>query len=85
MARHRLRHGASHPAGTGRRRVGRSQRDCAFLPRRLLGLTIPLAPPVESLNAAVAAALVLFEIRRRRTEAGERAGSIGSGSAPGPG
>ncbi len=30
-----------------------------------LGLTIPLAPPVESLNAAVAASLVLFEIRRR--------------------
>lgn len=30
-----------------------------------LRLTIPLAPPVESLNAAVAAALVLFEIRRR--------------------
>jgi len=29
-------------------------------------LTIPLAPPVESLNATVAAALVLFEIRRRR-------------------
>lgn len=31
-----------------------------------LRLTIPLAAPVESLNAAVAAALVLFEIRRRR-------------------
>jgi TrmH family RNA methyltransferase len=30
-----------------------------------LRLTIPLAPPVESLNAAVAAALVLFELRRR--------------------
>lgn len=29
-------------------------------------LTIPLAPPVESLNATVAAALVLFEIRRQR-------------------
>lgn len=29
-------------------------------------LTIPLAPPVESLNATVAAALTLFEIRRRR-------------------
>ncbi len=37
------------------------------------GLTIPLAAPVESLNAAVAAALVLFEIRRRRT-GGERGG-----------
>lgn len=31
-----------------------------------LGITIPLAPPVESLNVTVAAALVLFEIRRRR-------------------
>lgn len=29
-------------------------------------LTIPVAPPVESLNVTVAAALVLFEIRRRR-------------------
>ena len=29
-------------------------------------LTIPLASPVESLNAAVAAAVTLFEIRRRR-------------------
>lgn len=28
-------------------------------------LTIPLAPPVESLNVAVAAAVALFEIRRR--------------------
>lgn len=31
-----------------------------------LALTIPLAPPVESLNATVAAALVLFEVRRQR-------------------
>jgi RNA methyltransferase, TrmH family len=31
-----------------------------------LRLTIPIAPPVESLNATVAAALVLFEQRRRR-------------------
>lgn len=31
-----------------------------------LRLTIPLQPPVESLNATVAAALVLFEVRRRR-------------------
>lgn len=29
-------------------------------------LTVPVAPPVESLNVTVAAALVLFEIRRRR-------------------
>ncbi len=29
-------------------------------------LTIPLTPPVESLNVAVAAAVALFEIRRRR-------------------
>lgn len=32
-----------------------------------LALTIPLAAPVESLNATVAAALVLFEARRRRS------------------
>ncbi len=31
-----------------------------------LAVTIPLATPVESLNATVAAALVLFEIARRR-------------------
>lgn len=31
-----------------------------------VGVTIPLAEPVESLNATVAASLVLFEIRRRR-------------------
>jgi TrmH family RNA methyltransferase len=31
-----------------------------------LRLTIPVEPPVESLNATVAAALVLFEARRRR-------------------
>lgn len=31
-----------------------------------LRLTIPIEPPVESLNATVAAALVLFEARRRR-------------------
>jgi len=30
-----------------------------------LALTIPVEPPVESLNAVVAAALVLFEIRRQ--------------------
>ncbi len=36
--------------------------------RRLaaLELTIPLEPPVESLNVAVAAAVALFELRRRR-------------------
>ena len=31
-----------------------------------LAITIPLAPAVESLNVAVAAAVVLFEIRRQR-------------------
>jgi len=31
-----------------------------------LRLTIPVEPPVESLNAVVAAALVLFELRRQR-------------------
>jgi TrmH family RNA methyltransferase len=34
--------------------------------RAAVVVTIPVAAPVESLNAAVAAALVLFEIRRRR-------------------
>lgn len=33
-----------------------------------LGLTISIEPPVESLNATVAAALVLFELRRRRRD-----------------
>ncbi len=41
-----------------------------------LRLTVPLAPPVESLNAAMAAALVLFEVRRRR------AGHAGPRSLP---
>lgn len=50
-----------------------------LLARADLRLTIPLAPPVESLNAAVAAALVLFEIRRRRSAAGP----AGSGPAAG--
>ncbi len=39
-----------------------------ILRRADLGITIPLAAPVESLNAAVAAALVLFEVRRRRPD-----------------
>ncbi|MEA2599584.1 MAG: methyltransferase, TrmH family [Acidobacteriota bacterium] len=38
----------------------------ALLARAELRLTIPLEPAVESLNATVAAALVLFELRRRR-------------------
>jgi TrmH family RNA methyltransferase len=38
----------------------------ALLTRADLRLTIPLEPAVESLNATVAAALVLFELRRRR-------------------
>lgn len=38
----------------------------ALLVRAGLLLTIPIEPPVESLNATVAAALVLFEVRRRR-------------------
>ncbi len=36
--------------------------------RAALRLTIPLEPPVESLNATVAAALALFELRRRRLQ-----------------
>ncbi|HYU31501.1 MAG TPA: RNA methyltransferase [Thermoanaerobaculia bacterium] len=38
----------------------------ALLAQAGLRLTIPIEPPVESLNATVAAALVLFEARRRR-------------------
>lgn len=38
----------------------------AVAERASIALTIPLAPPVESLNAAVAAGIVLFEIVRRR-------------------
>lgn len=38
----------------------------AVLAQADLHLTIPIEPPVESLNATVAAALVLFEARRRR-------------------
>jgi RNA methyltransferase, TrmH family len=38
----------------------------ALFRRAALRLTIPLEPPVESLNATVAAALALFELRRRR-------------------
>jgi TrmH family RNA methyltransferase len=38
----------------------------ALRERAGLRLTIPIQPPVESLNATVAAALVLFEVRRRR-------------------
>ncbi len=35
--------------------------------RAELRVTIPIEPPVESLNVTVAAALALFEVRRRRT------------------
>jgi len=36
-------------------------------------VTIPMQPPVESLNAAVSAALLVYEARRQRTTASERA------------
>jgi TrmH family RNA methyltransferase len=47
------------------------------LPRDLIEaadtqVTIPMEPPVESLNAAVAAALVTYEARRQRESGGER-------------
>ncbi|HEY2739272.1 MAG TPA: TrmH family RNA methyltransferase, partial [Thermoanaerobaculia bacterium] len=42
----------------------------ALTARAALRLTIPMEPPVESLNATVAAALVLFEARRRRSKPG---------------
>jgi TrmH family RNA methyltransferase len=38
----------------------------AVVVRAALRTTIPLAPPVESLNAAVAGAIVLFEVARQR-------------------
>lgn len=46
----------------------------AGLPAAVIGaadvrLTIPMAPPVESLNVAVAAAIVLYEARRQRRSA----------------
>jgi TrmH family RNA methyltransferase len=46
----------------------------AGLPRPLVDtadehVTIPMEPPVESLNAAVTAALILYEVRRRRSHA----------------
>jgi len=40
-----------------------------LLARAELRLTIPMEPTVESLNATVSAALVLFEMRRRRSRA----------------
>ena len=42
----------------------------ALLSRTDLRLTIPMEPVVQSLNATVAAALVLFEIRRRQAHGG---------------
>jgi TrmH family RNA methyltransferase len=42
----------------------------ALAARAAVRLTIPIEPPVESLNATVAAALALFELRRRRAAAG---------------
>lgn len=43
-----------------------------LLDRAELHLTIPMEPTVESLNATVAAALVLFEVRRRALTAPDR-------------
>jgi TrmH family RNA methyltransferase len=45
----------------------------ALLGRAARRLRIPLAPPVESLNVGVAAALVLYEAARQRGFAGARA------------
>jgi RNA methyltransferase, TrmH family len=45
---------------------GLSEETERLVARAGLLLTIPLVPPVESLNVAVAAAVALFEIRRRR-------------------
>lgn len=56
------------PGGTLILAVGSEGRGLseALLQRAEVAVTIPLEPPVESLNATVAAALVLFELRRRR-------------------
>ena len=35
-------------------------------------VTIPMTPPVESLNVSVAAALLVFEARRQRAAQGDR-------------
>ncbi len=53
------------------------------LPDRLvesadLRLTIPMAPGVESLNAAVAAAILLYEARRQRTACSSPGGEAGA-------
>jgi RNA methyltransferase, TrmH family len=53
----------------------------ALLARIDLRLTIAMEPPVESLNATVAAALVLFEMRRR----GSAAREVPAASRAGPG
>src|SRR5260221_12843152 len=42
-------------------------------------VTIPMHPPVESLNVAIAAALILYEATRQRQEAGAQAGPEGRG------
>jgi RNA methyltransferase, TrmH family len=41
-----------------------------------LHVTIPMEPPVESLNAAVAAAVLLYEARRQRTHAARVDGEL---------
>jgi TrmH family RNA methyltransferase len=41
-----------------------------------LRVTIPMEPPVESLNAAVAAAVLLYEARRQRTHAARAGGEL---------
>src|SRR5205085_10494589 len=41
-------------------------------------LTIPMSPPVESLNVAVATGIILFEAARQRAE-GSRQNAVGKG------
>ncbi|MDY7095656.1 MAG: RNA methyltransferase [Acidobacteriota bacterium] len=55
--------------------------DADLVARAHRRLTIPLAPPVESLNATVAAALPLFEIRRRRASAASGPSNQGAPTA----
>lgn len=48
--------------------------DRTFLERAHLRLRIPMRPPVESLNVAVAAGIVLYEAARQRARAGGATG-----------
>ena len=56
--------------------------DAATVDRADLQVTVPMQPPVESLNAAVTAAIILYEARRQRHR--RVAGVDGSARPRGP-